>query len=302
MKVEETDKDLVKSMISTTDNLTSYRLIEEGIALLRPEPGTEIEVEKSSILYFFSKESFELNVSISDNNVASGSDSYLMVAHPFADWSFSYRGSNMTIIAFSISKLHELFGSLALSNPEDLKSALKNYRSKTFYTRRDFSPAAQLLVHTITEIDSTGVAATLLLKGKFMELLALYMDPDLKGNSQDESCPYIKDNLDWEKIREAERVLIRDIQNPPTIRELAKLVGTNELKLKTGFKHLFGNTIYGYLTKYRMDFARLEFEQRRIQVKEMADMVGYSNPSHFIAAFRKRFGVTPKKYIQSLGD
>jgi AraC-like DNA-binding protein len=28
--------------------------------------------------------------------------------------------------------------------------------------------------------------------------------------------------------------------------------------------------------------------------------VGYSTASHFIAAFRKKFGTTPKKYIMSL--
>jgi len=31
-------------------------------------------------------------------------------------------------------------------------------------------------------------------------------------------------------------------------------------------------------------------------VNEVAFDIGYTNPSHFIAAFKKKFGTTPRKY------
>ena len=37
------------------------------------------------------------------------------------------------------------------------------------------------------------------------------------------------------------------------------------------------------------------------KVNEIADELGYNSPSHFIDAFKKKFGVTPKKYQQSAG-
>jgi len=35
------------------------------------------------------------------------------------------------------------------------------------------------------------------------------------------------------------------------------------------------------------------------KVQEAANTIGYSNVSHFIRAFKKRFGNTPKQYFKS---
>jgi AraC-like DNA-binding protein len=40
-------------------------------------------------------------------------------------------------------------------------------------------------------------------------------------------------------------------------------------------------------------------DSRKLQVAQVAYQVGYTNPSHFIAAFKKKFGVTPKKYLMA---
>ncbi len=37
-------------------------------------------------------------------------------------------------------------------------------------------------------------------------------------------------------------------------------------------------------------------------VNEVGLKVGYSTSSHFIAAFKKKFGTTPKKYLMSLSS
>ena len=37
-------------------------------------------------------------------------------------------------------------------------------------------------------------------------------------------------------------------------------------------------------------------------VNEVGMKVGYSTASHFIAAFKKKFGTTPKKYVMSLNN
>ena len=42
------------------------------------------------------------------------------------------------------------------------------------------------------------------------------------------------------------------------------------------------------------------FITKKYKVNEVATQIGYTNPSHFIAAFRKKFGVTPKKYLMQL--
>jgi AraC-like DNA-binding protein len=39
----------------------------------------------------------------------------------------------------------------------------------------------------------------------------------------------------------------------------------------------------------------------KYKVNEVASAIGYTNPSHFIAAFKKKFGYTPKKFLLSIG-
>lgn len=87
--------------------------------------------------------------------------------------------------------------------------------------------------------------------------------------------------------------LLHDLAQPPTIAELARETGLNQLKLKRGFKVLFGHGVYALFQRERMDRARSLLQHHG--VTETAMMLGYSNVSHFSAAFRKQFGVLPRE-------
>jgi AraC-like DNA-binding protein len=80
---------------------------------------------------------------------------------------------------------------------------------------------------------------------------------------------------------------------PPSLPELARHVGLNEFKLKTGFRTLFGTSVFAYLRAQRMELARRLLVQRGQSVTEVALRVGYANPSKFALAFRKHFGFPP---------
>jgi AraC-like DNA-binding protein len=49
-----------------------------------------------------------------------------------------------------------------------------------------------------------------------------------------------------------------------------------------------------------MEFARKLLLSNKYSVGEIGLRVGYSTPSHFIAAFKKKYGTTPKKYLSEL--
>jgi len=58
--------------------------------------------------------------------------------------------------------------------------------------------------------------------------------------------------------------------------------------------------VYSFLFDYKMEVARKLLETGSHNVNEVGLKVGYSTSSHFIAAFKKKYGITPKKYIQSI--
>lgn len=87
--------------------------------------------------------------------------------------------------------------------------------------------------------------------------------------------------------------LLSDLSDPPTIEQLARETGLNQLKLKRGFKNLFGVSVYALFQRERMERARKLLLQ--YSVTETAMQLGYSNFSHFSTAFRKQFGILPSE-------
>ena len=102
------------------------------------------------------------------------------------------------------------------------------------------------------------------------------------------------------KIRKAKEIIIANMAEPPGLQELADEIGLNLKKLKMGFKQIYGDTVYGFLFDYKMDFARKLLDSGSYNVNEVGLKIGYSTGSHFIAAFKKKFGTTPKKYLMSI--
>jgi len=78
---------------------------------------------------------------------------------------------------------------------------------------------------------------------------------------------------------------------------LADEVGITLKKLKTGFKQIYGESVYNFLFDYKMELARKWLQSGEYNINELSLKLGYSTPSHFISAFKKKFATTPKKYL-----
>lgn len=96
-------------------------------------------------------------------------------------------------------------------------------------------------------------------------------------------------------IAAAKRILEERYAHPPTYPELAREVCMSESKLSRGFREVYGTTIHSYVVSLRLEAALRLFREGDMGVSEVACRVGYSNPSHFSEAFKKRFGILPKE-------
>lgn len=86
--------------------------------------------------------------------------------------------------------------------------------------------------------------------------------------------------------------------HPPTTREIARACYLSETALRRGFKARFGCTVYEYILERRLRMAHDLLESGRYKVKDVAWMVGYTNVSHFIDAFRRHYGLTPGECLR----
>ncbi len=66
----------------------------------------------------------------------------------------------------------------------------------------------------------------------------------------------------------AREYLLEHALQPPSLTELAKIAGINEFKLKQGFKQVFNNTVYGYLSDYKLNQARELLVQGNMAIKK----------------------------------
>lgn len=103
-------------------------------------------------------------------------------------------------------------------------------------------------------------------------------------------------NDDVEKLLVLRNIILEDLSNPPVLATLSKLIGMSETKMKLLFKQTFGDTIYNYYQKIRMEEAAFLLKQAGYSVSDVGHKLGFSNLSHFSRLFEKQFGVTPKKY------
>jgi len=148
-------------------------------------------------------------------------------------------------------------------------------------------------IRSIINCNYTGGLKLIFLQSKCLELLVLQAEAFERGliSNQDNT---LKSAHDQEAVYHARDFLIQNIHQPPSIAELAKICGTNEFKLKQGFKRLFDNSIFGYLSDYKLNHAK-EMLLDGKAIKAIAFELNYSSVQHFSTAFRKKFAVSPGK-------
>jgi len=156
------------------------------------------------------------------------------------------------------------------------------------------SLAMHSCIKDIMNCHFTGGLKLLFLQSKCVELLALQAQAFELADKKTEA-PKLKSAYDKERIHYVREYLLANANNPPSLTELAKLAGINEFKLKQGFKDTFQNTVFGYLSDYKLMKAKELLANGDMNIKNISDELGYSSVQHFSNAFSKKFGVSPGK-------
>ncbi|PKP11485.1 MAG: hypothetical protein CVU08_12230 [Bacteroidetes bacterium HGW-Bacteroidetes-3] len=106
---------------------------------------------------------------------------------------------------------------------------------------------------------------------------------------------------DVQLIQKVYDYILDNLDKPlPTLKELSRIFGTNEYKLKYGFKYLFKTSIYQFYNTKRLKKAHLLIQQTTIQLKEIALMFGFTTYPNFSKAFKKLFGYSPNDIKRNL--
>ena len=127
------------------------------------------------------------------------------------------------------------------------------------------------------------------------QMLLLYSLECMLGDKEEETfgCKFLTNEVDRDKIIKARDILLQNIGEPITIKNLSRKVAINECYLKKGFKEIFGTTIFDFYQSQRMEHAKYLLYEKGLSVTEVSLMLGYSSISHFSTAFKKHTGLKP---------
>ncbi|WP_445954957.1 helix-turn-helix transcriptional regulator [Yeosuana sp.] len=268
-----------KNEANTTQNLRrdiqndfiQFHFCVKGMSKFIFNEGTYVLniLEENSLLLYNPQRSLPINIEIDPNS-----------------WIVS--------VLISIKKFHALF-----SQEADYISFLnEENKEKKYYKDGEISPSMAIVLNQLINYNLNQSIKHLYFKGKGYEILSLYFSRNEDANV--EQCPFLIDETNVIKIRKAKDIIISKMAEPPSLQELSDEIGLSLKKLKEGFKQIYGDTVFSFLFDYKMEVARKMLESGENNVNEVGLKVGYSTSSHFISAFKKKYGTTPKKYLMSL--
>lgn len=278
--------------------------IEEGITLLKTQNNGESikEVTKSVRktclqIHFCLHSSVKLLFNQGNYSINIANQNSLLLYNPQQELPIHIElkpNAKLLTLLITIEKFHSFF-----SNESGLIPFLKDdNRNKKYYKDKELGTNEIIVLNQMFNFSLHASLEKLYIKGKVFELISLYFHKPVEKGV--ETCPFLEDGDNVEKIQKAKNILIKRMVEPPSLNELANESNLSLQNLKDGFKQVYGETVFSYLLNYKMEFARKLLASKKYNVAEISFEIGYSTPSHFIAAFKKKYGTTPKKYMLAL--
>ncbi|NBD24559.1 AraC family transcriptional regulator [Paenibacillus glycinis] len=99
-----------------------------------------------------------------------------------------------------------------------------------------------------------------------------------------------------EAVWKAKRMMEENYAAPLTLKSLAAETFMNKYHLAHLFKETVGVSPIRFLVYCRMEAAKRYLRTTALQVKDIADIVGYQSEPSFYNAFMKTVGTTPRKF------
>ncbi|MFD2035827.1 helix-turn-helix transcriptional regulator [Belliella marina] len=178
------------------------------------------------------------------------------------------------------------------SRVSDFISKIEEGKANVFSKKNiKISPTLRMMIQDFTSKRYSGCFLSHYVELKTLEFIILLMDEFDKMTEQRAKS---LSESDFEKMNLAKDILIQRMTNPPSLKDLANMVGTNEFDLKRKFKEAFGMTAFSLLQEHKMELARKKLLESDQKIVEIAEELGYSHATHFTSAFKKAFGILPK--------
>lgn len=229
-----------------------------------------------------------------------------IIQHKKGDWIVASLSNGEKPYTFQFPKSAHLHA-LSLFIPTDsLESFINTSPSYSYLQRLIQSEESYLIYESVSSslkqifgAISTNSMKTFLEMLNFQEHIYSFLKTIFEQLSQN-NINAIKHNFkkgDINALIKAEKLLLNNIKQPPTIQELASEAAMSPTKFKSVFKKVYGESVYQYYLKHRMELAQQWIVENKLNISEIARELGYKNLAHFSRVFKEYYGKLPSKYL-----
>ena len=99
-----------------------------------------------------------------------------------------------------------------------------------------------------------------------------------------------------DKVHAIRDLIVSDPSARITLEELSRRFEFPYASMQKCFREVYGTSIHAYVKRYRMSQAAVLLRESDLPIAEIAQRMGYANPSKFSAAFREATGHLPTTY------
>lgn len=156
-------------------------------------------------------------------------------------------------------------------------------------------PSLQRIVYEILneEIDESFKIPLLRIKAE--ELICRLL---MELEKREEVHLYPLNTADIQTLYEIKARILKHLDTPPLIKNLAEEANMSITKLQRLFKQVFGDSIFSYYQTFRIKEAARLLREEKLSVSEVGYELGFTNLSHFSRVFAEQIGVKPKQYTK----
>ena len=257
----------------------------------------DIQAVATDIYMFCSgKGQLGLQVSFIPHPIEIRSSEAIFLAFPRGEWSvklLAEADNEFFIMKMEVSALHKLI------NPAFDQHQLESPQRVNMKDLMRLIPVSPTMMICFDQLLTHKLKAPfnqLFERAKFLEIFSLLMESAF-GQPMD-ACPVALSPAIELKLQQVRRHIIEHLDEAPDPDKLAVLYELPRNTLREGYRYVYGKTIHQYHADHKLESAMQMLNQGELLVKEVAFKIGYQNPSHFISAFKKKFGYTPKQYLK----
>ena len=94
----------------------------------------------------------------------------------------------------------------------------------------------------------------------------------------------------------------RNYKKDISAKDVAGILGYSDVYFSKVFKQLFDDNFINYLTKIRIDRAKVLLKDVSFNIKEVGKSVGYADSNYFTKVFKRSIGISPSEYRSKHND